>query len=142
MTVLEQAEAIRADMNKAGSMFSDEQAVTVKHIYEQWEKLIGTEASPGLRFLYGEDLYKVGETKHTFSREWAPGIDTAALYTRIDETHAGTVDDPIPYAGNMELEEGKYYSQDDVIYHCFRDTGIAVYADLKDLVDLYVEVAV
>ena len=59
----------------------------------------------------------------------------------IDETHAGTQEDPIPYSGNMELENGKYYSQDGVIYLCNRDTEIPVYQELKDLVGLYVTVA-
>ena len=41
----------------------------------------------------------------------------------------------------MELENGKYYSQDGVTYLCTRDTGIPVYNPLKDLVGIYVEVA-
>ena len=41
----------------------------------------------------------------------------------------------------MELEEGKYYSQDGVTYLCTRDTGIPVYNALKDLVGIYVEAA-
>lgn len=57
----------------------------------------------------------------------------------IDETYAGTAEDPIPYSGNMALENGKYYSQDGVIYLCNRDTEIPVYQDLKDLVGIYVE---
>ena len=41
----------------------------------------------------------------------------------------------------MALEEGKYYSQDGVIYKCTRSTGQAVYANLSDLIGIYVEVA-
>jgi hypothetical protein len=41
----------------------------------------------------------------------------------------------------MALENGKYYSQDGVIYYCNRDTVNPVYSALKDLVGLYVEVA-
>ena len=66
-----------------------------------------------------------------------PGIDTAALYTRIDETHAGTLEDPIPYSGNMALENQKYYSQDGIVYLCVRDTVNPVYHALKDLLGLY-----
>lgn len=135
------AKRLRADIQLARTFVTDEQAVQVKHLYDQWETLIGTTAEPGMRFLYGEDLYKVRQTEHTFSREWVPGIDTAALYTRIDETHAGTKDDPIPYDGNMELNAGTYYSQSGVTYLCTRDTGIAVYNPLAELVGLYVEVA-
>lgn len=70
-----------------------------------------------------------------------PGSGTQSLYEEINETHAGTLEDPIPYNNNMELEEGKYYIQDGITYLCTRNTDIAVYADLKDLVGIYVEQA-
>ena len=41
----------------------------------------------------------------------------------------------------MALEKGKYYSQDGVTYLCTRDTGIAVYNKLADLVGIYVVLA-
>lgn len=69
-----------------------------------------------------------------------PSIDTAALYEEINDTHAGTLEDPIPYNNNMALEEGKYYSQDGVTYLCTRSTGQAVYNNLSQLVGIYVEV--
>lgn len=53
----------------------------------------------------------------------------------------GSLDTPIPYEGNMALEEGKYYQQSGVVYLCVRDTGVPVYNDLKDLVNIYVQVA-
>ena len=57
------------------------------------------------------------------------------------EEYAGTQHDPIPYDGNMALESGKYYIQDDVVYLCNRDTGNPVYNALSELLGLYVEVA-
>lgn len=91
------------------------------------------------KFLYEGLLYKV-RSSHTSRETWLPGsTGTESLYERIDETHAGTLEDPIPYDGNMSLENGKYYSQDGITYLCTRDTGTAVYNALKDLVGLYVE---
>ena len=40
----------------------------------------------------------------------------------------------------MALISGKYYVQDGVTYRCTRDTVNPVYAALKDLVGLYVEI--
>ena len=40
----------------------------------------------------------------------------------------------------MALENGKYYTQNDVMYLCTRDTANAVYNNLADLVGVYVEV--
>ena len=71
--------------------------------------------------------------------QYIPGTGTESLYTKIDEEHVGNKYDPIPYSGNMALENGKYYVQNDIIYRCNRDTVNPVYNDLSSLVGLYVE---
>ena len=75
---------------------------------------------------------------HTSQTGWEPE-NAASLWTEICESHAGTLDDPIPYSGNMALESGKYYMQDNKVYRCTRDTGTPVYNALSELVGLYVE---
>lgn len=45
-----------------------------------------------------------------------PGEGTESLYTCIDEAHAGTLEDPIPAAANMEYIKGRYYIEDGQIY--------------------------
>lgn len=121
---------------------SDLDALSVKGIYPAWESLIGqTVDKAGFKFTYGDKLYKTIPESHTFQSDWIPGVGTESLYTVIDEGHAGTLDDPIPYDGNMELTEGLYYSQDGIVYLCTRSTGQPVYHALSELVGLYVEVA-
>lgn len=73
---------------------------------------------------------------HTSQTGWEPE-NTPALWTEICETHDGTLDDPIPYDGNMALTAGLYYIQDYTIYLCTRDTG----NPLAELVGIYVEIA-
>lgn len=71
---------------------------------------------------------------HELQAQWKPGTTgTESLYKRLDETHAGTIDDPIPYPadGNMALELGKYYEEDGVVYECIEATT-PLYAKLKD----------
>lgn len=144
-TRLDKAREYRKVIDSAGMMLSDAQAVECKSLYRQWDTLIGAtitegEAGEAFKFLYGNDLYKyIGALPHTFSAEWVPCVGTESLYARIDESHAGTLDDPIPYEGNMELLAGLYYVQGGIVYHCFRDTGIPVYSPLSELVGLYVE---
>ena len=77
---------------------------------------------------------------HTSQAGWEPE-NAASLWTEICESYAGTLEDPIPYSGNMALESGKYYMQDGKIYRCIRDTGNPVYNALSELVVLYVEEA-
>ena len=75
---------------------------------------------------------------HTSQTGWEPE-NAASLWTEICESHAGTLEDPIPYNGNMALESGKYYSQNSKIYRCTRDTVNPVYNALSEIVGLYVE---
>ena len=119
---------------------SDEQALQVKSIYPRWESLVGKAVKKDEKLQYGGKLWKVVQA-HTVAAEHAPGKGTESLYTEIVESAAGTLEDPIPYDNNMELFNGKYYSQDGVVYHCTRDTGQPVYHPLSALVGLYVEVA-
>lgn len=77
--------------------------------------------------------------EHTSQIGWEPE-NVPTLWEQIVRSYSCTDTDPIPYEGNMRLENGKYYIQNDVIYLCNRDTGNPVYHDLTDLVSLYVEV--
>lgn len=143
MTVMEQAKTIRSAMDAAALVLTDAEALGCKAIYKQWEALVEAEAvaEKGYRFLHGVDLYRVEQPSYTFVVHYVPGTaGTESLFSRIDETHAGTAEDPIPYEGNMALEEGKYYSQNGVVYRCTWSTGNPVYHPLDQLVGLYVEV--
>ena len=83
---------------------------------------------------------------HTIMPHYYPSVNTAALYVEVTPEYndtgeeMGPIENPIPYDGNMILENGKYYSQDGVVYLCNRDTINPVYHALKDLTGLYVEV--
>jgi hypothetical protein len=41
----------------------------------------------------------------------------------------------------VALVNGLYYTQNDRTYLCIRSTGVPVYNDLAELVDIYVELA-
>lgn len=117
------------------------QALTVKAIYPAWENIIGQTVRKGYKFQHADKLYKTIQDNLLIQGQYIPGEGTESLYTVIDETHAGTQEDPIPYDGNMALENGKYYIQDETVYKCTRDTEIPVYNALADLIGIYVEVA-
>lgn len=124
-------------------MVDDQMALRMAEFYPEWADLIGkTVDKAEYKFQHNGKLYKTIPASHTFQADWVPGVGTESLYTRIDETHDGTQYDPIPYEGNMALENCKYYSQDGKTYLCNRDTGNPVYHALAELVGLYVEVAV
>lgn len=120
---------------------TDEQALSMKLLYPKWESFVGKSLEKGMKVQYDFKLYKVRQTVNPVLENQPPSIHTAALYEEICEAHSGTLEDPIPYNNNMELFEGKYYSQSGVIYKCTRNTGQAVYNNLADLVGIYVEIA-
>lgn len=53
----------------------------------------------------------------------------------------GTIQNPINFEHGTILYNGKYYKENGIIYHCFRDSGNAIYNNLKDLVNIYVKPA-
>lgn len=127
-------------LQKGIQSLDDADAMEIKTAYPEWKDLIGVTVKLGFRFQHKGTLYKTKQQEYTFVEYYEPGaVGTESLFEVIDETHAGTINDPIPYSGNMALEKGKYYKQYDVIYLCTRDTINPVYADLSALVGMYVE---
>lgn len=117
---------------------TDEESLEVKDMYPEWSEFINKALTQGMKVQYDNKLYRVRQDVAVVLENQPPSIYTAALYEEINEQHAGTQEDPIPYNNNMELVQGKYYSQYDIVYYCHRGSGQAVYNDLKDLI-VYVE---
>lgn len=101
----------------------DNTAVKGMELYEAWKP--DTTYKVGDRRRYGGVLHKC-ISDHTSQTGWRPGQDTASLWTAIDVTHAGTLEDPIPFALNMEVFKDKYYSWQGKAYLCTRDSGQAL----------------
>ena len=140
--ILQLAQALSLVKSQAQEL-PDEQAAGVPALFPAWESYMGQQVAVGQRLFYAGRLWKVLQG-HTVQADWRPDV-VPALFTEVvvqqeGEPEVGTLDNPIPYNGNMELEEGKYYSQDGVVYRCIRNTGTPVYHDLSDLVGLYVQV--
>ena len=115
----------------------DNTALRMLEFYPAWAS--DTDYTVGYRVQHSGRLWRCLQA-HTSQAGWEPE-NAASLWTEICESHAGTLEDPIPYNGNMALESGKYYSQDGKVYRCTRDTGNPVYNALSELVGLYVEEA-
>ena len=98
---------------------------------------MGQSVDVGFRFQYEGKLYEL-VLAHDLQADWVPTA-VPNLYKVVQEEHAGTQEDPIPWEQKMELYEGKYYTQDGVLYHCTRSSGKALAYDLADLVGQYVE---
>lgn len=117
----------------------DNTALRMMEFYPRFEDIIGKTVKKGFKFTYGGKLWATVQPEMTIQAHYPPSVGMESLYAEICESHAGTEDDPIPYSGNMALEQGKYYMQDYEIYLCTRDTLISVYNPLSELVGIYVE---
>ena len=143
MTYTERALQLRPVIEQASQSLEDAVALTAVELFPQWEELVKKSAKveKGFRFQYDNKLYRVEQPEYTFVEHYVPGTTgTESLFSKVDETHAGTYEDPIPYEKNMEIYQGSYYSQYDVVYLCIRDSGQPLYHDLSALVGNYVEV--
>ena len=123
------ARNLRPYIEQAAQSLPDADGLKAKALYPRWEALVkkgSVTAEAGYRFSYNGDLYKCVNADPTFQADWVPGNGTAARYVRVDEAHAGTLEDPIPAARSMEYTYGLYYSdpEDGRVYLCTR-TGEA-----------------
>lgn len=147
--LLTMARNLRPYIEEAAQSLPDADGLKAKALYPRWEKLVtlgSVTAEAGFRFTHGGNLYKCINANPSFQLDWVPGNGTAALYVRVDETHAGTLEDPIPAARSMEYTYGLYYSdpEDGKVYLCTR-TGEAAGGTITlhylphELVGLYFE---
>ena len=129
------AKQLRQLIEQLAVTLGDETALTGVELFPRW--------TIDRAYVVGDKVQRNGKLwrciqAHTSQIGWEPE-NAPSLWTEICESHAGTLEDPIPYNGNMALESGKYYSQNSKIYRCTRDTVNPVYNALSDLVGLYVE---
>lgn len=114
----------------------DQEALKAKVIYRTFDELVEksyTAKEKGYKFCDGGDLYKTAQDNVTFQAQYRPGPGTESLYTRIDEEHAGTLEDPIPWKVNMQPELNKYYKEGELIAKCIEDPGQALHNKLSEL---------
>ena len=126
---------LRKHIENAVQSLPDAAALEAVVLHPVWKA--GIAYSAGYKAQHNGRLWRCRQA-HTSQEEWEPE-NVPALWEEICETHDGSLYDPIPYEGSMALENGKYYSQDGVVYLCTRDTVNPVYNPLRELVGIYVE---
>ena len=118
---------------------NNKEALDVKEFYPVWSA-DSVQVKKGERYRCDNLLWEVVQD-NTTQENWKPSIHTASLWKVVEVEHEGTQEDPIPYTPPMEIFKDKYYTQNEVLYKCTRDSGIPLSHDLSALVGTYVEVA-
>jgi hypothetical protein len=120
---------------------SDKDALDRMIVIYDWEHYVGKPLKVGQVVVYEGEVYRVRQDIAEVLSIYPPSLATASLYEVIVLTATGEKDDPIPYTPPMEIFNGKYYTQDEVLYLCTRDSGVALSHNLRDLVGIYVQLA-
>lgn len=115
---------------------TDEEALDNIELFPTWQSKLGVQVQQGERLYFDDKLYKVLQA-HTPQEDWRPDT-TASLYVQVVVDDSGTIDNPIAFELNMELVEGKYYTEEGVKYLCTRSLAQSVW-HLAYLVGQYVE---
>ena len=129
---------IRPLYQKGAQSLSDDEALEIKGIYPEWEA--GVDYTSRKKVIDNGTLYRCTQA-HTSQADWRPSA-TPALWTALDETHNGTITDPIPAVMGMLYKKDLYYSEGDKLYLCIRqDTpeGTTLYYLPSQLVGSYFE---
>ena len=117
----DEALRVKPFYQKGAQHLDDAEALEVKGIYAEWE--VGVSVKVHEKRIYEDELYRCKQA-HTTQADWPPDL-APDLWDYIDESHAGTLDDPIPARRNMEYTYFKYYLDpvDGLTYLCqFGDT--------------------
>lgn len=161
---------IRAEINRLSAMTDEEYTAEVEgkeesttiptadaKKYKSWYDCINKPLEVGEKVTYIGAVYEVIQA-HTVQATWSPS-DAVSLFkyvgtignTAEDTEEApttpdtgageeGTESNPIAWTSGMTAEEGKYYSEDGIVYLCTRGSGSPLYFRIADLAEgLYFE---
>ena len=111
--------AVKLYVQKATDI-PDEQALEMPDLFYTWDEVLEAgellEANTILNL--GGQLYRVVQPVTPQEHQRLDGEGMTAIYRPIDQTHAGTQEDPIPFVYGMDTEQGKYYSSGGKVYLC------------------------
>lgn len=122
MDDIKKMEQLRKALEAFALTAEDGQAANFPTLYPVWRVGEVLNAEDRRYYPKTERLYKALQG-HTTQADWPPD-KTPALWSVIDVTHSGTLDDPIPAERGMEYIYGVHYSdpEDTKVYCCSRSS--------------------
>ena len=119
---------------------SDDEAKKVPALFPLWE----TEKAyaVGDRVWYQASLYKCVQA-HTSQSTWNPK-DAVSLWANVSEESQeadGSREHPFAWTSGMTSYEGKFYTENGILYLCIRDSGNPLYFPIASLIGTYFQIA-
>lgn len=105
---------------QAATDIPDEQALEMPDLFRTWEEVLaaGEQLEANTILNLDGQLYRVVQPVTPQEHQRPDGEGMLAIYRPIDQTHAGTQEDPIPFVYGMDTEQGTYYSSGGKTYLC------------------------
>lgn len=102
----------------------------VPEAFPQWETVLeaGEELPKGRIIEKDKQLYRVEQAVTPQAHQEPGGEGMLAVYRPIDQGHAGTEEDPIPWVYGMDCTAGLYYTYEGHKYRCVGDMKPCVWA--------------
>ena len=122
------------------SELSDDEAKKVPALFPLWE----TEKAyaVGDRVWYQASLYKCVQA-HTSQSTWNPK-DATSLWANVSEESQeadGSREHPFEWQSGMTSYNGKFYTENGILYLCIRDSGNPLYFPISSLIGTYFQIA-
>lgn len=87
----------------------------------------GKDYQAGKRLMHNGSVYIVVQDVTAQSHQPPDATGMLVIYRPVDEKHAGTMADPIPFTYGMDVTNGKYYSFEGNTYLCKSDMAPCVW---------------
>lgn len=102
---------------------SDEEALALQPIVKQWSDVLarGEALKANEPFEHEGQLYRavIDIVPQAHQQPGAEGM--LAIYRPVDQVHAGTLEDPIPWREGMDCRAGSYYLYEGEVWKCASD---------------------
>lgn len=124
------AQAIREQVETAARYVPEDKALSVPSVFPSWDKALaeGAELPKGFILSLDGRLYITKQAVTPQAHQPPDGEGMLAVYRPIDQSHAGTKDDPVPWVYGMDCFGDKYYSYNGNTYLCKSDMLPCVWA--------------
>lgn len=122
---------------------TDDEAKKVPALFHLWtDHNQGDSIAAGVREWYKGSLYKC-ITPHNWQSDWAPDVATS-LWANVSEESQeadGSREHPFAWESGMTSYNGKYYTEEGILYLCIRDSGNPLYFPISSLIGTYFQIA-
>ena len=98
--------------------YTDKQALEIPDLFPSWDEVLqsGKELIANTCIIKDGVVYRVVQNVTPQSHQAPDSEGMLAIYRPIQPSHAGTLEDPIPWVYGMDCEAGQYFSYNDHIY--------------------------